>query len=721
MGKETKQIKILVIDDDKVIRQSFTYYLEDREYTVLTAENGREGMSIIDKENPDLILSDLRMPEMDGLEVLQKCSEQKKEIPIIVISGANLISDVVEALRLGALDYLVKPVKDLSILGHAVDKALERTNLLRENTAYQKHLETLVYDRTRELELSKKKLREYSEQLEKTVQERTAELLHTNEELSFAKKQAETANEAKSRFLANMSHEIRTPMNGVIAAADLALQEDLEPIVKNYLKIIHNSGYALLGLINDILDFSKIEADKLELESIPFKLMDVITNAMNLFVSKASDKKIELIANINPNLPVSFVGDPLRLQQILTNLIGNSIKFTGENGTIIVTANLYNLKVNNPDDKNKIYLKFTVKDTGIGIRPNSVKKLFSPFSQADVDTTRKFGGSGLGLTISKRLVNMMNGQIHVESSYGKGAQFEFFIRLIQNTIEPLVDIKAARHKLSGITALITGGSDAFRQTIQQILKPLGVNVHICGISEEAFSAFLKKEITVDIVILDQFLSDVKWNDLVENTRTRLNATPPVILTTNIGANAEIKEGNVPGLATCITKPVYPSVLIDTLLNIIDGKHPSKTTQKETDKNENPEDQNSLDGKHILVAEDNITNQVLARAMLKKAGVKVSIAENGRVALTAVQENYFDAVLMDIQMPEMDGYEATRLIREIHEFSDLPIIAMTANALKGDKEKCLESGMNAYISKPVNRKDMLRILAEEIIKKDTPED
>ncbi len=336
MKKNDSYNKILIIDDEKVIRETFTDYLEDRGYRILTAENGRLGLDSIKKNKPDLVLSDLRMPEVDGLDVLRQCKNDPGAPPIIVISGAGKFSDVVEALRLGAWNYIVKPVIEMTILGHAVEKALQRSRLLRENEAYQEHLESLVYKRTKELELSENQLRDYSEQLEFTVQKRTAELRAANSELKSAKIQAEAANEAKRRFLANMSHEIRTPMNGVLTAADLALDQVTSPSIKNYLEIIHSSGNALLSLINDILDFSKIEAEKMELECVTFDLIDVIGNAVNLFIAKTVKKKIELIADIDPGLPKSYIGDPLRLQQILTNLIGNSVKFTDENGVITI-------------------------------------------------------------------------------------------------------------------------------------------------------------------------------------------------------------------------------------------------------------------------------------------------------------------------------------------------------------------------------------------------
>ncbi len=370
----------------------------------------------------------------------------------------------------------------------------------------------------------------------------------------------------------------------------------------------------------------------------------------------------------------------------------------------------------NSSSQKPLYLKFTVKDTGIGIRPDTVKKLFSPFSQADVDTTRKFGGSGLGLTISKRLVNMMNGRIHVESSYGHGAQFEFFVQLTINTTEPIIDTIATRKKLSGLSALVTGGSDLFRQTIKQMLNIFKIHTYTCNLSEEALKGFIKKEITVDFIILDQFMSDLKWNDLIKQIHISLKTKAPVILTTNIGANAEIKEDSVPEIATCITKPIYPTVLINAILNILGEKTYIEEYLLQTDKTNTANELNILNGKHILVAEDNLTNQALTRAMLKRAGITVVIAENGKAAVIALEKEIFDAVLMDIQMPEMDGYEATRLIRNNHDYDSLPIIAMTANALKGDKDKCLAAGMNAYISKPVNRNNLLKILTDTFRKK-----
>ncbi|MCP3942434.1 MAG: response regulator [Desulfobacteraceae bacterium] len=714
MGKAEMYNKILVVDDEEVIRQNFAYYLEDRGYIVVTAENGRIGLDYIEKEKPDLVLSDLRMPEMDGIELLRQCTKRGYDTPIIVISGASLISDVVEALRLGAWDYLIKPVTDLSILAHAVDKALERVRLLRENIAYQEHLEAQVYTRTKELELSKKKLGEYSEQLEITVQKRTAELRAANSELQAAKKQAESANESKSRFLANMSHEIRTPMNGVLAAVDLALDQVENASVKNYLEIIHTSGYALLGLINDILDFSKIEADKMDLESIPFDLMDVMRSAINLFVSTTVEKKIDLIIDIDPGLPKSYVGDPLRLQQVLTNLIGNSVKFTENSGVVTITAERSPLleKISETGHSDIISLQFMVKDTGIGIRPDTVKKLFSPFSQADAETTRKFGGSGLGLTISKRLVEMMNGEIHVVSTFGQGALFDFTVNLQKNTNDFILDINLIKKIVSGLRILIIGECNQFRTAMKKILTLLSM-IPVEVAKSNIVEKFLEKNRgSIDMILFDQALSSGPDTGQIRRIRKTVGPDMPMIISTDLGVNSKInRESSL--VDVYITKPVYPESLVNAVFLLLGEKEPVAQVSYQPGKMEIELNGAPLSGLHILVAEDNQINQILTRAILEKAGIVVTLADNGKKAVEALIGDHFDAVLMDIQMPVMDGYEATHIIRKNPAHTNLPIIAMTANALKGDDEKCLSAGMNAYISKPVNRNVLFKMLIKVI--------
>ncbi|MCP4688423.1 MAG: response regulator, partial [Desulfobacterales bacterium] len=709
---DEKPTVILTIDDEKAIRESFRNYLEDFDYDVLEAENGRKGLETIEREHPDLVLVDLRMPEVDGLEVLETVTKKWSDMPIIIVSGTGVIGDAVEAIRLGAWDYLLKPVEDLSVLLHSVEKALERGRLIVENRQYQEHLEEQVAQRTQQL-------KKINDELEKRVEERTRELLKTNKELKKAKEAADAAAKAKSDFLANMSHEIRTPMNGVIAAADLAMSEKLPPKVEHLLKTIHTSGYTLLGIINDILDFSKIEAGKLDLEARPFRLDEALDNVVMPFVKKVTEKGIELLMDVVPGTPLSLKGDQLRIQQILTNLVANAVKFTEKSGIILVGVSL----ANTPMDADGVKLKFFVKDSGVGMTLEEQNRLFQPFTQADTSTTRKFGGTGLGLSICKQLVEMMAGEIWLESEAGVGSTF-YFTLLLQRQPSEEEDTLKAPNDLRDINALVVDDCAESRQLIEKMLQVFDINSTLAESGVDAIellkeSADLKKEF--DLAIVDWKMPQMDGIETIRKIREELHQTVPIILMSAFGREPDLNSSEKSRLNGFLNKPFHASSLFDAIMDIF-GKERSTHVQKKKDITTHVSIfKKRVRGMRVLVAEDNPTNQEIAVAVLESANVDVKIAGNGIEAVDAVKKEPFDAVLMDIQMPKMDGYEATRLIREwqegnrdeAHENKTLPIIAMTAHAMKGDEEKCLQAGMDGYISKPIDQERLFYTLCKKV--------
>ncbi|MCD4778734.1 MAG: response regulator, partial [Desulfobacterales bacterium] len=513
-----------------------------------------------------------------------------------------------------------------------------------------------------------------------------------------AKQAAEAATIAKSEFLANMSHEIRTPMNGVIAAAELALSEKMPPRAVRYLEIIQSSAYSLLGIINDILDFSKIEADKLDLETRPFLLDEVIDRITDVFMSEAAGKRIELLVDIDLEAPNALIGDPLRLQQILKNLVSNAVKFTDIGGIILVRVK------ESEKSADRTTLTFSVKDTGIGIAPKYLSRLFKPFSQADTSSTREYEGTGLGLTICKRLVEMMGGRIWVESELGKGSTFSFtvcFNRQSANEKQKLVPPPDIQH----LNVLVVDDCADSRLIMQKMLESFGLRVKLVSSGEESLKALEEnktREEPFELVVIDWLMPGLGGIETSKRIRKDLKLTIPIILMTAFGKENEILDAEKAGINAFLTKPIHQSTLFNAIMDTF-GKKRLKIEEKEKHITTRASIyKNFLRGIRILVAEDNPTNQEIALAILEGAGIVVEIANNGKKAVEALQRSRFDAVLMDIQMPEMDGYEATKIIRKDSRFKSLPIIAMTAHAMKGDEEKCLEAGMDGYVSKPISQ-------------------
>ncbi|WP_373500254.1 response regulator [Desulfococcus sp.] len=529
------------------------------------------------------------------------------------------------------------------------------------------------------------------------------------EELIAARNKAEAATRAKGDFLANMSHEIRTPMNAVLGMTHLALKTDLTPKQRDYLDKIQMSANSLLGVINDILDFSKIEAGKMSMESIGFNLDEVLDNLATLMTVKAQEKEgIEVLFSTDANVPRQLVGDPLRLSQILVNLANNAIKFT-EHGEIVVSTELVSLA------RRTAVIQFSVRDTGIGLTDEHMTHLFTSFSQADTSITRKYGGTGLGLTICQRLVKMMGGRIWVESNFGVGSTF-FFTAVFGTDREAGMMCRMPPPELRGIKVLVVDDNPTSREIFQRMLESFSFEVTLAASGEEGLRE-VEKSIggkPYDIVVMDWKMPGIDGIEASKRIKqdSRLSRVPQIVLVSAYGREDILWRAEAAGLDGFLIKPISPSVMFDTIIHAL-AKEASKETRPVDRKEEAADILKSLKGARVLIVEDNEINQMVAMEILASAGVIVSVANNGREAVDAVQLNRFDALLMDVQMPVMDGYTATRTIRSDTRFKDLPIIAMTAHAMTGDHEKSTEAGMNDHVTKPIDPAQLCEILARWI--------
>lgn len=531
----------------------------------------------------------------------------------------------------------------------------------------------------------------------------------TEEALKQSKEIAEEATKAKSDFLANMSHEIRTPMNAIIGMSHLALQTSLNNKQKNYIEKVHRSAESLLGIINDILDFSKIEAGKLDIEHIDFRLEDVMDNLANLVGLKAEEKELELHFDVDNEVPTALIGDPLRLGQILINLGNNAVKFTEPGGEVVV--HIETKQLNDTDTE----LHFSVRDTGVGMTEEQQAKLFQSFSQADSSTTRKYGGTGLGLTISKRLTELMDGEIWVESQPNVGSTFHFTAKfgVQQGQLSKQRPIAA---QLGALKVLIVDDNYTSRDILAQMLANFGFRVDQAESGMKGIELLEAADLNepYELVLMDWKMPHMDGVETAKNIQEHdeLRNIPTVIMVTAYCREQASQAAKNIDIRGFLTKPVTASSLLDSIM-VAMGKEVARERRQDTNLTEADEAIRSLQGANILLVEDNELNQELAVELLSSNGMLVTLAENGQEALDVLAESKFDGVLMDCQMPIMDGYTATCHLREQEQYRELPIIAMTANAMADDREKVLDAGMNDHIAKPINVNDMFITMAEWI--------
>ena len=663
--------QVLLVEDDKKLPEVLAALLVDAKIHLCHAPDALDALRVLKERPIDLVLLDLGLPgEMNGFDLLReiKQSPEFETIPVIVVTAWNSTRDKLKGFELGAVDYLTKPFESAELRARVL--AALRSKRLQD------------------------------------------ELTQANRDLLTARLNAESAARTKADFLANMSHEIRTPMNGVIAMAGLLMETPLSPDQRGYVETIHTSSETLLTIINDILDFSKIESGKLEIEHQPFNLRGCIEECLDVMAAKAAEKRVEIAYQMEEGIPARVIGDVTRLRQVLTNLLSNAVKFTDQGEVVAQVKILSKPNKSSPSEK-PWNLHFSVRDTGIGIPPDRLARLFQPFTQADVSTSRHYGGTGLGLAISKRLVELMGGKMWVESVPDAGSTFHFTLWCDAAAQDAPSALETTQPQLAGLRLLIVDDNPTNCLILGLPTSKWGMIPRVAAGATQALD-WMRAGEHFDLAILDMQMPDMDGLMLAGEIRKLPSAMMiPLVLLTSMGVRTDEPHFAQAAFSSCLTKPIKPAQLHEVLVRVISGAKPVK---KATPSKLDPQMAVRMPLR-VLLCDDNVVNQKVASRLLQQMGYRPEVAGHGGQALAALDKKPFDLIFMDVMMPEMDGLEATRAIRERQKDranhpnykSPIVIVAMTANAMQGDRDKCLAAGMDDYLSKPVRLEDFRAII------------